>query len=220
MEMIEQHQLGHIFQAGLSNGSVVVLVVPAEHARALFMPAQVAAPMQTEFQPDIDLETYIAKYEPTVSLSTVRQRCADGWFPDTFQQDGNLVPGAYRNRNGHWRVTVAGIMAAQRLDREAHRTRTSPRCTADHTGLEAAKHMIRDSAECAGIAPSQCVADEPAAAGGEFAQASDYAAARQDNVPTSRRKRRRTGSPAPVASRAQPSKNDEREWRKIRRMRN
>ena len=49
--------------------------------------------------------------------TTIRDRCAAGYYPGTIEK-GVLVPGAYKNSSGDWRITLAGIHAAQERERE------------------------------------------------------------------------------------------------------
>lgn len=173
-------------------------------------------PDDSPFTPDIDLETYIAKYEPDLSVSTVRQRCADGWFPDTVLPDGNVVPGAYRNRNGHWRVTLAGITEAQRLDREANRA-PSISAGAEFPLKPVRTHAIPDE-RCASESSGgpQRFAVEPEAKAEQCTESPSRPKSAKARSPKGGGNGNRTSSPAGASKRPGQGVGEERRWRVIR----
>jgi hypothetical protein len=96
--------------------SLLVLVVPATRVRDLFGDSAQAQPPYTA---DLTVPQYREQFEPDLSDSRIRELCAARAFPDTTSEDGQVVPGAYKDSSGAWRITREGIVARQRLEREA-----------------------------------------------------------------------------------------------------
>jgi hypothetical protein len=95
--------------------SLLVLVVPAARVRDLFGDSAQARPSYTA---DLTVPQYREQFEPDLSDSRIRELCAGKAFPDTATEDGRVVPGAYKDSSGGWRITREGIVARQRLERE------------------------------------------------------------------------------------------------------
>lgn len=95
--------------------SLLVLVIPATRMRDLFGDS---APAQPSYERDLLVPEYRVQFEPDLSDSRIRELCASKVFPDTTAEDGRLVPGAYKDSTGAWRITRAGIVARQRSERE------------------------------------------------------------------------------------------------------
>lgn len=209
---METLQIRTLIQSGMNAGNVVVLVVPAEHAQALFSTAPAGPPSIPDFTPDLDLDTYIEKYEPGISVSTVRQRCADGWFPDTTLPDGTTVPGAYLNRNRQWRITLAGVREAQRLDREANRVAPAAPHEVHEPNLLDAVITQGDSTEIAAEAAHLPSPGSESVGSGETA-AQPRASRTSGGKAAGTRKKARSESAAPNALRGA---GEQRAWRRIR----
>lgn len=94
--------------------SILVLVLPAGRLRNLFAPP---AAQGREFVRDLTVAQYRERFEPSLSESRIRELCAEGVFPDSAGEDGESVPGAYKDGKGEWRITLAGIVARQRHER-------------------------------------------------------------------------------------------------------
>lgn len=101
----------------LGRGNAVVLVVPVNDLPALFAGGPEAA--EDPFVPDLTIAQYKERYEPNRSESRIRELCAAGVFPDTpdTEADGEVIPGAYKDEAGEWRITLEGIIARQRRER-------------------------------------------------------------------------------------------------------
>lgn len=77
-----------------------------------------AAPRPRDPELDFLLPEYRERFAPQVSENTLRDWCADGYFPDTGAGE-TAVPGAYKDILNRWRITREGIAERQRLDRMA-----------------------------------------------------------------------------------------------------
>lgn len=95
--------------------AVLVLVVPQDKLPALFSGGE-GRPSDVEL--DLTVAQYRERYEPDLSESRIAEMCAAGVFPDSVAPDGDTIPGAYKTRSNHWRITKAGIQARQKRDRE------------------------------------------------------------------------------------------------------
>lgn len=95
--------------------SLLVLVIPATRMRDLFGDS---APAQPSYTADLTVPQYREQFEPDLSDSRIRELCASKAFPDTTAEDGRIVPGAYKDSTGAWRITREGIVARQRSERE------------------------------------------------------------------------------------------------------
>lgn len=96
--------------------SVVVLIVPANSIGDIFRDS---GPGDDGFTQDLGIPEYQARFESKLSLSRIREICAEGAFPDSVDESGETVPGAYKDSKGEWKITMAGIRARQRKEREA-----------------------------------------------------------------------------------------------------
>lgn len=94
--------------------SVFVLIVPAARMPELFGASTQA---QSRFEADLSVAEYREQVEPKLSDGRIREMCAEGVFPDTTTQDGEIVPGVYKDSKGEWRITREGIVARQRAER-------------------------------------------------------------------------------------------------------
>lgn len=95
--------------------SFLVLVVPTARVRDLFGDS---APAQQSYTADFTVQQYREQFEPDLSDSRIRELCASRVFPDTMTEDGRVVPGAYKDSTGAWRITREGIVARQKKERE------------------------------------------------------------------------------------------------------
>jgi len=95
--------------------SLLVLVVPTARVRDLFGDS---SPAQPTYTADFTVPQYRERFEPDLSDSRIRELCAAKAFPDTTAEDAQVVPGAYKDSAGNWRITREGIVARQRLERE------------------------------------------------------------------------------------------------------
>jgi len=95
--------------------SLLVLIVPAAR-----MPELLGASTQAQprFEADFSVAEYREQVEPKLSDGRIREMCAEGVFPDTPGENGELVPGVYKDSKGEWRITREGIVARQRHERE------------------------------------------------------------------------------------------------------
>jgi hypothetical protein len=104
-----------IREAVTANGdSIILLIMPSGHFGQIFG----NAPAQPQEERDLTVAQYQAKVEPDLSDSRIRELCAAGVFPDTTYAEGEVVPGAYKDSAGSWRITREGIVARQTLERE------------------------------------------------------------------------------------------------------
>jgi hypothetical protein len=94
--------------------SLLVLVVPVSRVRDLFDGSAPAHPVYTA---DLTVPHYREQFEPDLSDSRIRELCAAKVFPDTTTEDGRVVPGAYKDSGGNWRITREGIVARQTYER-------------------------------------------------------------------------------------------------------
>lgn len=95
--------------------SLIVLIGPAARVRDLFGDS---APAQPTYAADLTVPQYREKFEPDLSDSRIRELCAAKAFPDTTAEDGQVVPGAYKDSAGNWRITQEGIVARRAYERE------------------------------------------------------------------------------------------------------
>ena len=95
--------------------SIVVLIVPPGNAGQLFGNPTTATPREER---DLSIAQYKAQVEPDLSESRIRELCAEGVFPDTTDEAGEVVPGAYKDSAKEWRITREGIAARQKKERE------------------------------------------------------------------------------------------------------
>ena len=98
-----------------ADDSVLVMVIPTSRINDVFGGSE---PIGDPYTPDLKIAEYKAQFEPELSLSRIRELCAEGAFPDSENESGEVVPGAYKNSKDEWQITMAGIVARQRRERE------------------------------------------------------------------------------------------------------
>ena len=96
-------------------GRVVLLVIPPEPAPAC--DGACLTGRTGAFEGDLTIEEYRTRYAPNLSPSTVAGWCRDGEFPDTTDEAGVIVPGAYATARG-WCITMPGVQERQRRARQ------------------------------------------------------------------------------------------------------
>lgn len=99
----------------LDRDNVLVLVIPRSEVSGLFSRSPQDA--ADDFEQDFTVAQYKERFEPNRSESRIREICSTGAFPDTTAASGEVIPGAYKDRAGDWRITMEGILARQRRER-------------------------------------------------------------------------------------------------------